>query len=308
MANDSIINIKGKNLALYRTYTENGDLSATEYLAPTKIKIGVDNDTPNIADTDLDWPVPIEDGIVNDDGDNQMTGSDGGDNSTDNTTTYKQGANITDNTAQNLIKNDTNATAIWTISDLSTNGTNITDSKYGGFFLYIKDVAALAKFVSAGTSIELKLGSAVGNYYSITRTASQLSTGWNWISSNSIISEWDETGAVAGDIDTFIIEITTNNATDEFVAGDVIYDLLRTWDYADTITSFTANYPQFDYTNNEVAIRSSLNTIQGNGFLINGLATVNEDTTPLMLGEDTFDGESKSPTDEFIFVIKDRIL
>ena len=39
-----------------------------------------------------------------------LTGSSGGDNSTDNTDTYKEGAGNVDVTSQNLIANDTSAT------------------------------------------------------------------------------------------------------------------------------------------------------------------------------------------------------
>ena len=57
--------------------------------------------------------------MTNDDGSNAFTGSSGGDNSTDNTSVFKEGGGNTDVTAQNLIANDTNADKIWVISDLS---------------------------------------------------------------------------------------------------------------------------------------------------------------------------------------------
>ena len=306
MATGSLITTKGKNLFIYRAYTENADLSATQYLAPSKLKIGVDNSTPNIADTDLDFPIPIANGILNDDGSNTFTGSSGGDNSTANTDTYKDGAGVTDNTAQNLIANDSATTKIWTIANLASSGTVITATKYGALFLYIVDAAALAKIVS----VEVKLGEDTSNYYSITVLNAALSVGWNWIADTSIglINTWTETGTITGTIDYFIIEIVTNNATDAFVAGDIVYDTLRTWDYADTISAFSVGYPSFDYVNNEASIRGYINSLQGNGFLINSVAIVNEDTSPLVQGEDTFTGESKSNTDEFVFVIKDRVI
>lgn len=304
MTNGSIVTTKGKNVMLYRMYTENASLSATQYLAPSKVQLGVNNSSALITDTELDYPIPLADGVVNDNGDNQLAGSNGGDNTTDNTTTYKEGAGSSDNTAQNLITTGSNTTKTWTISNLATLGTIITDSKYAGLSLYIKDSIVLGNIVS----IEIKLGSDSSNYYSLTFLNAVLDTGWNWLTNSGIVSSWTETGTVSGDIDTFIIEIITDDADDAFITRDVIYDLLRSWDYADTLSSFQASFPTFDYTNNEVTIRTYINSLQANGFLISGVGVVNEDSTPLLLGEDTISDESKSLTDEFTFVIKDRVL
>jgi hypothetical protein len=307
MANGSNIKTIGKTILLYRGYTPNGSLSSTQYLAPTKFKVGVNNTTPLVSKTDLDYPVPIEDGRINDDGSNTLTGSNGGDNTTDNTTTYKEGAGNTDNTAQNLITTGSNTTKTWTISNLATAGTVIDDSKYCGLWIYIKDATALAKFKTSGTCLEIKLGSDSSNYYSETFEVSDLSVGWNWLSLG-IVSDLTETGTVSGSIDTFIIDIITNNAADDFVAGDVIYDLLRIWEYSDTVQSFVSGYPSLDTTNNEVTTRGYLNSLKANGFDINGVGVVNEDTIPLMFSEDTITSESKSLTDEFIIIDKDRVI
>jgi len=309
MTTDSIITNKGKNVLLYRAYTENGSLSSTEYLPPTQFKVGILNGTPSVSDTNLDYPVPISNGTVCDNGDNQLTGSSGGDNTTDNTTTYKEGAGASDVTAQNLIANNTNTTKIWTIADLDTNGNDAVGTQPFGLWLYIKDSTALAKFKSSGACLEIKIGSDSSNYYSKTWTFADLAVGWNWITSNTTnVEDLTETGTVSGDLDTFIIEITTNNATDTFVAGDVVYDLLRQWGSTDLIDDFVSGYPTFDYTDNEVTIRCFLTSTNSNGFDINGLGIFNEDSSVLMTDESTFTAESKSSTDEFAFVIKNRIL
>jgi len=309
MANGSIILASGKKIHLYRCYTVNGSLSSTQYLPPTQFKIGISNGTPLLADTDLDYSVPISDGTVCDDGSNQLVGSGGGDNSTDNTTTYKEGAGLSDDTAQNLVANNTSASKVWTISDLSVNGVNAVGTQPFGLWLYIKDSSVLAEFKSSGTCLEIKIGSDGSNYYSKTWTASDLSVGWNWITSNTVnVEDLTETGSVSGDLDTFIIEITTNNATDTFVAGDVVYDLLRQWGVSDLVKDFASGYPSFDYDNLEVEIQCHVPTTQANGFDINGLGLVNEDSSVLMHSEDTFTAESKSSTDEFRFVTKDRHL
>lgn len=306
--NDSILNTAQKKVLLYRGYTETGDLSATQYLPATQSRIGINGATPNTANTDLDYPVPIEHGTVNDDGDNTLTGSSGGDNTTDNTTTYKEGAGVFDVTAQNLIANNTNATKIWTISNLATLGTNIDGTKMFALWIYIKDAAALAKFLSAGTALEVKLGSDTSNYFSVTYTASALAVGWNWITSNkTIVNDLTETGTVSGDIDTFIIEITTNNATDTFVAGDVMFDLLRTWTDADTRIDFISGYPNIDLDTLQVTIRTFISSVKANGFLVDNHSLWNEDATKLMLSEDKMTGESKSLADDFAYVAKDRL-
>lgn len=309
MTNNSIRTTKGKNTFLYRAYTGNGSLSSTQYLPTTKFKIGRNSNTINVADTDLTEPIPITDGTVNDDGSNQLTGSNGGDNSTDNTTTYKQGAGQSDNTSQNLIANGTNATKTWTISNLASAGTNMTGTQPASLWLYIKDATALAKFLTSGTAIEIKFGSDSSNYYSKTYEASDLSTGWNYLSTQTTnIEDLTETGTVSGNIDTFIIEITTNNATDTFVAGDVVYDLLRQWQSSNLIKDFTSGYPDINFVTNEVTIRCFIASTEANGFNIDSLGDFNQDTTPLLLGEDNFEDESKSDTDEFAFIIKDRII
>jgi len=294
----------GFNVMLNRYYK-----AVPDYTAPSKGKVGINQAVLSEADTDLTYAIPITNGTINDDGDNQLTGSNGGDNTTDNTTTYKQGGGVTDATAQNLIANNGNATKTWTIADLSALGTNAVGTQPFGLWLYIKDATALAKFLTAGTCLEVKLGSAVGDYYSKTFEASDLSTGWNWITSNiTNIEDLTETGTVAGNIDTFIIEVTTNNATDEFIAGDVIYDLLRQWAESDLIVSFATGYPTFDETNNEATTRIEINTVQANGFNLNGVGQFNTDVTPLLT--DTFKlytNFSKENTDEFAFILYDRL-
>ncbi len=294
----------GVKIIMDRTYNDDG---ATSFTAPAEFKVGQDQTTPEITDTDLDNPVPISNGTVNDDGDNQLTGSSGGDNTTDNTTTFKPGAGVSDVTSQNLIANNGNATKIWTIANLAANGSNITGTSRFSIWLYINDAADLAKFKSSGTVIEVKLGSAVGDYFSKTWERSELAVGWNWLNSGTTaVEDLTETGTVAGNIDTFIIEITTNNATDTFTTGDVLYDLLRTWvagDLTKTITSTT-----IDNTAKTVQIRSDLASTEANGFNVDSHGLFNTDATPLLEGLENFTEESKTDTDEFIFTIQNQFV
>ena len=121
-----------------------------------------------------------------------------------------------------------------------------------GVWLYIKDATALAKFKTSGTAFELRVGSDTSNYYSKTMTAANLAVGWNWIQSGTTnLEDLTETGTVSGDLDTYVVVITTNNATDEFAAGDVIIDLLRQWQTSDLTKAYISGYPSIDETNFE---------------------------------------------------------
>ncbi len=311
MATDSIITNSGKIVLLRRGYTSEADLTGSLYLEPTKFKVGIVNTTPLVTDTNLDIPIPILDGTVNDTAEDQLAGTSGGDNSTDNTSTFKEGAGQTDVTSQNLIANNTNVSKIWTLNPLDS---NITKTKPFGHWLYIKDATALAKFKSSSTALEVRFrtnGDGATLFFSKTFTASTLAVGWNWITSNATAVE-DLTpgggGDASGNIDEFVIIITTNNSTDTFTTGDVLFDLLRTWATTDLIKSYVAGFPSFDNTNKEVTIRCFLSSVDANGFDISGLGLFNEDTSVLMTDESTFTAESKSSTDEFAFVVKNRIL
>lgn len=306
MANGSIITNSGKSLILQRAYESSPSVTAI-----SEAKIGILNGTPSVTSTDLDTPVPIEDGTINDDGTNLMTGSSGGDNTTDNTTTFKEGSSgiVSDTTAQNLNTNTSSATKQWAISSLSSAGTAFTGTDYGTLWLYIKDSTTLAYFLSSGTALEVRLGSDSSNYYSLTKTAADLSTGWNWISSYpDAFDQLTETGTVTGTIDYFAIIITTNNATDSWTEGDVVYDLLRGFVDSDFTTSFDSSYPNVNTTDLEVETQITLNSLKANGFDINGLGLVNTDSSPIFFSEDTFTSESKSSTDVITFICKDRII
>ncbi len=295
-----IITTAGKNVILNRGYK-----STPDYTVPSQFKVGISQGTPLAADTELDVPIPILDGTTNDDGSNTMTGAGAGTNSTDNTTTFKEGGGNTDVTAQNLIKDNSAVEAYWIIAALTANG---TAAQPIGFWLYVKDATALAKLKSSSTCVQYRIGSDTNNFYYQNFTISSFAVGWNWVTSNTTnIEDLSEAGTVTGNINTFVIQITTNNATDEFAAGDIVYDLLRQWEYADTVQNFVSGYPTFDEVNNKVTIRGYLNSTLANGFLINASALVNTDSSILMTDISDFDGQSKSDTDEFAFVFVNQL-
>ena len=272
----------------------------------TLFKVGIGTTAVTGTDTDLEIAIPIEDGTTNDDGSNTLTGSSGGDNSTNNTTTFKEGAGNTDVTAQNLIANNTNALKIWTISNLASAGTNVSGTQPFGLWIFINDSADLAKFLTSGTALEIKLGSDASNYFSLTKTAANLTTGFNWITSNTVnVNALTETGTVSGNIDTFIIEVTTNNATDTFVAGDVVYDLLRQWSTSDLVKNLDSGFPSYDSTVKEIETQGTLTVLQANGFDLTEMAVENTEGTAW--NRDVYTSFSKSSTEKLIFTLKDQI-
>jgi len=308
MASGNVKTNSGRSILLYRGYTANADLSATQYLPPTQFKVGISNGTPTVLDTDLAVPILIGLGTVVDDGSSAWTGSNGGQNTTDNTTTFKEGSNAADATSQNLLATTGNATKTWTIAGLT-----ITAAKPISFWIYIT-TASLAKFLLAGTALQLRIrttGDAANKSYLKSWTTSELLSGWNYMHTGSTNVNGLTTGAggaPSGSLNEAVLEIITNNTTDTFTTGDVCYDLLRQWAATDLVKDYVAGYPSFNYTTQEVTIRCYLNILEANGFLLNSLALFNEDTVPLMSDEITHESQSKSSTDEFSYVTKSRII
>ena len=303
MATGGLITNNGKNWLLNRAYK-----ATTDYDEPYYLKIGIGLTTPVVTDTAMETPIPISNGTINDDGSNTLTGSGGGSNSTDNTTTYKQGGNVVDVTAQNLIATTGSVNKIWTIADLDTAGTIITDSKYVALWFYIKNAAALAKLASTGTCLEIKMGSDSSNYYSITKEASDLAVGWNWIHSYpTIVSGLTETGTVSGSVDTLVIKAVTGSATALFAAGDVVYDLLRTYEASDLLKAIESGYPIFNTTNKTATTRFKIPVTEANGFDITEIGIFSKDTVPIMIAHDVTSGESKTKSDEFRYNSTDEV-
>lgn len=298
MATGTTITDVGRTIILNRLYSSSPTKTIPDYF-----KVGISNATPSTGSTDLDVPVPITAGTVNDTCEDAFTGSGGGSNTTDNTSIFKEGAVTSDDTAQNLITNTASATKTWTI----TPDTNFTGTYMFGCWLYIADATTLAYFLSSGTCLEIRFGSDASNYYSLTYTAADLSTGWNWIhSGGQAINALTETGTVTGNIDTLVVVITTNNATDSWSSGDVIVDLFRTYQSSDLIKQAETNYPSLDTTNFEATTRFRLGPNEASGFSINSIGVFNSDGE--MFAEITMEANDKTDNDEFIIIPVDRIL
>jgi len=288
----------GAIIYLRRGTTRNANLSSTEWLPETVFKIGMLNGTPSINNNDLVLPIPIGPGIVNDNGANVLTGSLGGNNSTNNTLIFKPGAHTIDNTAQNLVVNTSNVIKRWH----RTIGIAITRTMFCGLWLFFK-----GNSLSVINNIVIKLGSSSSNFFSRTFNQTSLTSGWNWLFLGRV-ENLAVTGTIGATINYFEIQITTNNATDNWNPDDVIYDLLRTYTYTDTIKSYVSTYPQVNNSALEVTKMAYLTTLDAVGFNINSYADFNEDTSPKMGTEATIITRSKSNSDEVIYTVKERII
>lgn len=299
----SLLTNLGKKILINRGYTATPD-----YTIPTKFAVGVDSNTPNISDIDLTNRIPISNGDIIDDGSVIFTGENSGTNSTSGTTTYKEGAGTTDATSQNMIGSGTTSTSkTWILSTLNQNMSGTTPS---GFWLYIKDDTAFNKLATSGTAIEGRYGSGTFNYFVKGFTASTSGTGWNWMTTGTALQALNEVGTVeTGTMGTFSLDITTNNTTDTFVAGDIIYDLLRQWDDDEHGTKnwLSGTYPNVNESTLIVEMRGELNTTEANGFDIDSFGDFNTDSPKKMAGTDVFTSESKSSTDKFTFICQDRL-
>ena len=289
----------GKKIVINRSYK-----AVPDYTIPSQFKVGLGTTAPAVGDTDLELSVPIGNGTVNDDGSNTLTGSNGGDNSTDNTTRYKPGANLTDNTAQNLIGNATSATKTWAISDLASAGSVCVAGQFTSLWIYILDDVAKNKLLSSGTCLTVKIGSDASNYYAKTFEVSDLATGWNYLNM-SVLSTNTETGTVGSPIDYFEIEAITNNATDTFAAGDLVYDLLRQYEATDVLKDFKSL--SINETTLKVTIVGELLSGEAVGFDLTEFGTFNADATPKLDGHDTYTAQSKGSDEEFKFTIQESI-
>jgi len=281
MATNKSIFTNGGQKVMINRYAK----TTPDYTVPTKIKVGINTDTTiAVNDADLQSAIPIQNGTINDNGENTLTGSAGGDNSTANTTVYKDGAGETDVTAQNLIANGTSVTKTWTIAALTN---SIVSGQFTGCWVYIVDATALAKIVD----LKITLSTFITTYLN-----ADLSVGWNWLN----------LGEASASSSSLVIEATTNLATDTFVAGDLVYDLLRQWEESDLYQTFDSGYPVIDEINNEVSYRITLTANQAAGFPLDSCGLFNNDSSEILVGESSYDEDGKSVDDEFVYIIKER--
>ena len=294
MASGSIIVNNGKKIILDRAY----NASAT-YSQPSTFKVGILNGTPSVADTELDNPVPIS-GTEAVDTCEVITGwVDSADMTiTTNAVTFKEGSN-----SLSLAKD---AGSSVNFSTAKTTTSRDFTSKTLFVWLYI---TAVADLVATGTDcVIIRFGSGAGDYYQKGWDISELAVGWNLLYFTSATADSTTGTPAIAACDYSFIQLTTDLAADTIAADRIFMDDWKVASSDDFTKTIVSGYPTVDETNFEVEIRGQLLSTEANGHDINGFALFNADGTPLMHSEDTFTAESKSSTDQFTFIVKDRLI
>lgn len=295
MVTASIITNNGKRILLNRGYKPIPD-----YTPVSKFKVGINTVTvPSIVDNDLTQPVPIT-GTELIDGCDAITGWTPNLTNTVsvNTLIYYEGTG-----SLNLTKMDVTSALVSAYKATPT--LNFTGKRLYVFVYLTPSIFTMLK--SSGTALTVRFGSDSSNYYEYTRTLAQLSIGNNPINFTSAEATVVGTPVITTCVYTYI-SYETNNAGDTTVNGDFIMDDFKLASNGNYNQVYVVGYPSFDYVNNEVTIRAYIPSTDANGFNIDSFGLVNTDTSPLMSDIDVFPNESKSTTDEFVFIKKDRIL
>lgn len=296
MVNGGVITNNGFKIIMDRTWHADG---ATTYTAPTKFKVGVGNSEVSITDTDIDTPIPITGTEVVDACDSTSGWSAGTDSAVSlNTTRYKEGTG-----SLSLAKSGTAGTVM--SMSKTTTSRDFATSKYLWLWVYIADLTDL---VSSGTAVVVRFGSDGSNYYYKNVDISSLAAGWNYITFSSATATGTTGTPTIGSCDYTYIAFNTDLAADTIAADRVLVDDLKLASDDDYAKAFETGYPAVTETTKEVEVQCYLASTQAYGHEINGFGIVNTDASPILFSEDTFTGESKSQTDEFLFVIKDRFL
>ena len=270
-----------------------------DYSIISRFKLAIDMADITVTDTDIQTLIPISGTETVDDCSATTGWTISGTNSISvNSTTYKSDGGTAG--ALNIIKSDTSAATL-NISKTTTslNGT----SKDFLIWIYIKDATALAKLKSSGTCFTIRFGSDSSNYYYKDYTVSSLAVGWNFL---KIIITSGFTGTTGSPsitgLDYTYLFFETNNTTDTLAAGDLIFDAIRLAsvdDYYKNIDSLT-----IDEADNSITVVSKLTISEANGFLLNGHATENADTSALLATKTKYTGTSKGNTDLIKFTTK----
>lgn len=272
-----------------------------DYSQASQFKIGVSQADVTASDTDLTLAVPIFNTEVVADCEattNWNATTDGAIATTN--TAYKIG-----NYALTLRKTGTTQTNVtWYNQNLTT--LDFTAKDLWGW-IYIKDATALAKLATS-SALEVRYGNDYNtNYYKLVYNLADLSVGWNIIKFNTT------TGTLVGTVtlnacDSLAIKLTVTGTAITLDTDEIIIDDFKLASTTDYFKDFTSGYPVIDETNFEITTESYLNSVEANGYLLNGVGTFNADTIPLMQDAFKFTAISKSNAEEIIIEIKNRLV
>ena len=271
--------------------------SSPTYSEPSVFKVGVDQTTALVGDTDLDHPVAISGTESVDDCDATTSWTDSADMTIAlNTTTFKEGTG-----SLSLAKDGTASAKASTIK--TTTSRDFTSKEFH-IWIYVNSQGTLDKFATTDC-LTIRFGSDSSNYSQWTKDKSFFSVGWNLVDLLTTTNRDSQTGThdLANSDFTFI-QLTATGSGDTWAADEVLMDdikLVSSGDYTKTLTS---GFPSIDESTKEVTFRAELSSVEANGYLLNGFGIFNTDGTPKLDSIDDFMAESKTNTDNFIFTTK----
>ena len=285
----------GLKIMLDRTYD-----NSLGYTAPSQFKVGIDQATTVISNTDLTLPIPI---TGTSQADNCETigdwseSADGADSL--NSTDYKEGAG-----ALNLIKSGVTQASVTYYNNNNMTSLDFT-SKDLWVWLYIKDASTYAKLETTNC-LQLRYGIDYDtNYYYLNYDKADLVVGWNALKMNT--ASGTEQGAVTlNACDSGALVFTFTAAADTINAGDIITDnwiLASVDDYLKNYDSITINESTF-----EAQRICYLNSLEAVGYNLSGIGDFNTDTPIKANSLFKYTNISKSITDELKFYLISRLV
>lgn len=295
MVNNSLINNAGASIAFNRAF---GDASKSK---PVKARFGRVQSDVTTGTTTLSNPIPLTGTESVDDCEATAGWSTDADNAVSlNSTTFKEGSN-----SLNIIKAGTSIATSTTAKTVTSR--DFTD-KFVHAWVYINTTNVA--LVAAGTAVEIRYGSAAGDYWSKQYTkaefiALQVS---NWADLYFDDSESSTGSPLVAACDYFLIQITLTATSDTFSAGDFMIDDIRVASDADYQLGIDSGLPVDDTANFEQTRQYTIPATSGNGYNFDGMQEENTDSTPITWGPSKYPDESKSATDRFIMIVVDRIV
>ena len=281
---------QGKNVMLDRSF------NLGIYNPITYYQFGMCAKAPLITDTKLYAPVPIiTSGNATIDACDAITGWSASGDGTSVVLDTTAGNRLEGTGSLDLLATHSTGTATYykTVSIFSG------ATKYLFFGFYIN---SLAQLTSATDTIKIELGTSGytnTNVYNFNYT--QLQAGWNGIVCN--VDSPDSIGG-SGAVEATIDRIRVNiKIASSLTTDDIIMDWIHTYPIANTWGSYDVSYPIHSEANRTVSTRTSMNSTQGNGYILREIGKFTSDTVKKLVDRDNFSSVSK---DQYITLTFDE--
>lgn len=267
------VEITNDGMKLFLNRGVNTDDNAT-YTPISKLWIGSNQVAASVSATDLTLPVPIQYNTVETLDDCETADwntSTDAINETLNSSSQKEGTY-----SLNLGKSGTSTTGF----NYNKTLTSQYDFTNKTLFMWLY-IATVADLTSSGTAVELRAGSDSTNYYYKQYAASSLSSGWNLLYFTTATATGTTGSPTITAIDYLNIRFTTDLAADTITLGDLRMDYWHLVDSTDYPESFSTGYPTAPNDNLQIELRAEILDTEANGYVIDGVAWKNTDSTPI---------------------------